>query len=92
MRRCDPRDGGCCGVQKSQCHCLPRSVQSVVASSGRLARLNLVQGFSKLARSVLRHIRVASKRELKDRFLAAIAHINRHPVIHTWTSKLDGAA
>jgi hypothetical protein len=60
--------------------------------SGRLARLNLVQGFSKLARSVLRHIRVASKRELKDRFLAAIAHINRHPVIHTWTSKLDGAA
>jgi hypothetical protein len=66
--------------------------QSVVASSGRLARLNLVKGFSKLARSVLRHIRLASKRELKDCLIAAIDHINRHPVIHTWTSKLDRAA
>jgi transposase len=34
--------------------------------------LNLIEGFfSKLARSVLRHIRVASKQELKDRILAA---------------------
>jgi transposase len=33
---------------------------------------NLVEGFfSKLARSVLRHIRVASKQELKDRIMAA---------------------
>jgi hypothetical protein len=32
--------------------------------------LNLVEGFfSKLARSVLRHIRVASKQELKDRIM-----------------------
>jgi hypothetical protein len=28
--------------------------------------------FSKLARSVLRHIRVASKQELKDRIMAAM--------------------
>ena len=43
--------------------------------------LNLVEGFfSKLARSVLRHIRVASKQELKDRIMAAIDDINRHPV------------
>lgn len=55
--------------------------------------LNLVEGFfSKLARSVLRHIRVASKQELKDRLMAAIDHINRHPVLHTWTYKLDRAA
>jgi transposase len=34
--------------------------------------LNLVEGFfSKLARSVLRHIRVASKKELKERIVAA---------------------
>ncbi len=34
--------------------------------------LNLVEGFfSKLARSVLRHIRVASKQELKDRSLTS---------------------
>ena len=35
--------------------------------------------FSKLARSVLRHIRVASKQELKDRIMAA-----------TWSSLLSG--
>src|SRR6266699_1883548 len=51
--------------------------------------LNLVEGFfSKLARSVLRHIRVSSKQELKERLMAA----NCDPVVHTWTYKLDKAA
>jgi transposase len=55
--------------------------------------LNLVEGFfSKLARSVLRHIRVASKQELKDRIMAAIDAINRDPVVHTWTYRLNEAA
>jgi transposase len=55
--------------------------------------LNLIEGFfSKLARSVLRHIRVASKQELKDRIIAAIDDINRHPVVHTWSYKLNHAA
>jgi transposase len=55
--------------------------------------LNLVEGFfSKLARSVLRHIRVASKQELKDRLIAAINYFNQNPVVHTWTYKLDKAA
>jgi transposase len=55
--------------------------------------LNLIEGFfSKLARSVLRHIRVASKQELKDRILAAIDGINRDPVLHTWSYKLDHVA
>ena len=55
--------------------------------------LNLIEGFfSKLARSVLRHIRVASKEELKERLLAAMDHFNQHPVVHTWTYKLDKAA
>jgi transposase len=55
--------------------------------------LNLVEGFfSKLARSVLRHIRVASKQELKDRLMAAIDYFNDDPVVHTWTYKLDKAA
>jgi transposase len=55
--------------------------------------LNLVEGFfSKLARSVLRHIRVASKQELKDRIMAAMHEFNRHPVVHTWSYKLDRAA
>jgi transposase len=55
--------------------------------------LNLVEGFfSKLARSVLRHIRVASKYELKERIMAAMDDINQHPVVHTWSYKLDKAA
>src|SRR5215470_3988234 len=55
--------------------------------------LNLVEGFfSKLARSLLRHIRVASKQELKDRIMAAMDDINQHPVVHTWSYKIDGAA
>ena len=55
--------------------------------------LNLVEGFfSKLARSVLRHIRVASKQELKDRLMAAIEFFNEDPVVHTWSYLLDRAA
>jgi transposase len=55
--------------------------------------LNLIEGFfSKLARSVLRHIRVTSKQELKDRIMAAMDHFNRDPVVHTWSYKLDKAA
>ena len=55
--------------------------------------LNLVEGFfSKLARLILRHIRVASKQELKDRLMAAVDYFNDDPVVHTWTYKLDKAA
>jgi len=55
--------------------------------------LNIVEGFfSKLTRSILRHIRVASKQELKDRIMAAMDYINQHPVVHTWSYKLDEAA
>jgi transposase len=55
--------------------------------------LNLVEGFfSKLARSVLRHIRVTSKQELKERPMAAVDFFNQDPVVHTWTYKLDKAA
>ncbi len=47
--------------------------------------LNIVESFfSKLARSILRGIRVASKQELKDRIVAAIDYINQHPVVHTY--------
>jgi transposase len=55
--------------------------------------LNLVEGvFSKMARSMLRHIRVASKAELKARILAYLDNLNQDPVIHTWTYKLDQVA
>ena len=55
--------------------------------------LNLVEGFfSKMARSMLRHIRVASKAELKARILAYLDDINADPVVHTWTYKIGEAA
>jgi transposase len=55
--------------------------------------LNLIEGFfSKLARSVLRQIRVSSKQELKDRIMAGIDYVNRDPVVHTWSYKMDEAA
>jgi transposase len=55
--------------------------------------LNLIEGFfSKFARSVLRHIRVTSKHELKQRIMAGIDDVNRHPVLHTWSYKLAEAA
>jgi transposase len=55
--------------------------------------LNLIEGFfSKFARSVLRHIRVTSKHELKQRIMAGIDDVNRYPVVHTWSYKLAEAA
>jgi transposase len=55
--------------------------------------LNLIEGFfSKLARSVLRHIRVESKQELKNRIMAAMDHFNENPVVHTWSYKLKKVA
>jgi transposase len=55
--------------------------------------LNLVEGFfSKMARSVLRHIRVASKAELKSRILAYLNDVNSEPVIHTWTYEIGEVA
>jgi transposase len=54
--------------------------------------LNLIEGFfSKFARSVLRHIRVSSKQELRERIMAGIDDVNEHPVVHTWSYKLAEA-
>jgi len=55
--------------------------------------LNLIEGlFSKMARSMLRHIRVGSKAELKARILAYLEDANRDPIIHRWTYKIAEAA
>lgn len=40
--------------------------------------------FGKMARTFLKHIRVASIEELKDRILRGVAEINAHPVVHRW--------
>jgi len=55
--------------------------------------LNIVEGFfSKMARSMLRHIRVASKKELKARILEYFDDLNRQPVVHTWNYKIGAVA
>ena len=47
--------------------------------------LNLVESaFSKMARSFLRHIRVASLDELTQRILKGIDEMNAHPVRFQW--------
>lgn len=51
--------------------------------------LNLVEmAFSKMARTFLRHIRVSSKDELKERILKGIDEINSSPVVFRW-KKVD---
>ena len=51
--------------------------------------LNLIEcAFSKMARTFLRHIRVKSKDELKERILQGIAEINAAPVVFRW-NKFD---
>ena len=55
--------------------------------------LNLVEVFfSKLARSLLRGIRVESKIELRDRILAYLAELNQTPVIFRWKYGLEDVA
>ncbi|MDP3695437.1 MAG: IS630 family transposase [Desulfocapsaceae bacterium] len=47
--------------------------------------LNLIEAaFSKMARTFLRHIRVSSKAELKERILEGINEINSAPVVYRW--------
>ena len=51
--------------------------------------LNLIEcAFSKMARTFLRHIRVTSKEDLKQRILKSIAEINALSVVFRW-SKFD---
>jgi transposase len=53
--------------------------------------LNLVETlFGKMARTFLKHIRVNSKQELKEKILLGIKEINASPVVHRW-KKFDFA-
>ena len=52
--------------------------------------LNIIEGFfGKLARQLLRGIRVKSKEELVERITKYIAEVNENPVIPNWTYKMD---
>ena len=55
--------------------------------------LNIVETmFSKMARSMLRGIRVTSKQELIDRIHLYFAEVNADPVIFRWKYKMDEAS
>lgn len=52
--------------------------------------LNLVESFfGKMARTLLRGIRVHSKAELKERIQQYIDRINADPVVYRWIDKMD---
>lgn len=52
--------------------------------------LNIIESFfGKLARTVLRGIRVESKQELADRIYRYIDDLNKEPVVYRWTYKMD---
>lgn len=54
--------------------------------------LNLVETlFGKMARTFLRHIRVDSKAELKERIMRGVAEINAAPVVHRWSKFTEAA-
>jgi hypothetical protein len=50
---------------------------------GVLSRALLAGASRQLRNEALRHIRVASKQELKERIMLSIKDVNRYPVIHT---------
>jgi transposase len=52
--------------------------------------LNLIEMFfSKIARVFLRHLRVSSKKELKERITQYIDGVNEEPVVFRWKYKMD---
>jgi transposase len=52
--------------------------------------LNLIESFfSKMTRTLLRGIRVSSKKELKERIMKYIAEVNEQPVIFRWRYGLE---
>lgn len=55
--------------------------------------LNLIEVFfSKITRSVLRHIRVQTKEELVERIYRGIEEFNKEPVLFRWKYKMDDIA
>jgi transposase len=55
--------------------------------------LNLIENFfAKMAKSMLRGIRVASKDELKERILKYLQEINQAPVVFRWRYGLDSVS
>ena len=55
--------------------------------------LNLIETFfSKVARTLLRGIRVDSKQDLKERIEAYLERLNAEPTVHRWSYQMDAWA
>jgi transposase len=55
--------------------------------------LNLVESFfGKMAKTMLRGIRVSSKAELKERILLYLAEVNASPVVYRWKYKVESVS
>ncbi len=55
--------------------------------------LNIIETFfAKMTKSVLRHIRVSSKEELRERILKYLDEVNENPVPFRWRYKMEAAA
>ena len=55
--------------------------------------LNIIETFfAKMTKSVLRHIRVSSKEELRERILKYLDEVNENPVPFRWRYKMESAA
>ncbi|MHB9038733.1 MAG: transposase, partial [Armatimonadota bacterium] len=55
--------------------------------------LNIIETFfAKMTKSVLRHIRVSSKEELRERILKYLDEINENPIPFRWRYKMESAA
>jgi len=56
-------------------------------------KLNIIESlFSKMTRSMLRGIRVSSKKKLKDRMSQYLDDMNEIPTIFKWKYKMDKMA
>jgi len=62
-------------------------------SSVRSSSLNVIESFfAEMTKSMLRHIRVESKEELRQRILLDLAEINKNPVDFRWRYRMQSAA
>ena len=60
--------------------------------AAKVQRAEILLAFSKMARSFLRGIRVASKEELRERIERYLAEVNSEPVVFRWSHRIQDKA
>jgi hypothetical protein len=74
------------------CHGARLSLRLAAVGVSRASWGSVEGCFAKAARSVLRHIRVNSKHELKQRITKFINDLKCDPVVHRWHYQIDLSA